>query len=202
MNIAKGTPGGTNTLTGAGTWMRTVAAASASGDGEIVRVAAPVGSGWAEGVDVAGDTGVGDAASESGVFVASGGVAVAADAAGRDGVELAVGRAVGWGVPLGCSTNSVSAIDGPAAGNSGEHANSTMNSQANKTARVFASTRWLLAAMASLIRLNAGIDQGRMPMRNFCVPHSTQMGRVAARPFFIVTASMSLDGVLALHLTQ
>ena len=39
-------------------------------------------------------------------------------------------------------------------------------------------------------------------MRNFFVPHSTQMERVAARPFFMVTASMSLDPVRALHLTQ
>ena len=39
-------------------------------------------------------------------------------------------------------------------------------------------------------------------MRNFVVPHSTQMDRVAGRPFFMVTASMSLDPVRALHLTQ
>ena len=39
-------------------------------------------------------------------------------------------------------------------------------------------------------------------MRNFFVPHSTQTERVAGRPFFMVTASMSLDAVLALHLTQ
>ena len=44
--------------------------------------------------------------------------------------------------------------------------------------------------------------QGRTPMRNFLVPHSTQTDRVAGRPFFMVTASMSLDAVLALHLTQ
>ena len=31
-------------------------------------------------------------------------------------------------------------------------------------------------------------------MRNFLVPQSTQMERVAGRPFFMVTASMSLDG--------
>ena len=47
-----------------------------------------------------------------------------------------------------------------------------------------------------------GIAQGRTPIRNFFVPQSTQMDRVAARPFFMVTASMSLDPVLALHLTQ
>ena len=39
-------------------------------------------------------------------------------------------------------------------------------------------------------------------MRNFLVPHSTQTERVAGRPFFMVTASISLDPVLALHLTQ
>ena len=39
-------------------------------------------------------------------------------------------------------------------------------------------------------------------MRNFLVPQSTQVDRVAARPFFMVTASMSLESVLALHLTQ
>ena len=39
-------------------------------------------------------------------------------------------------------------------------------------------------------------------MRNFLVPQSTQMDRVAARPFFMVTASMSREAVLALHLTQ
>ena len=39
-------------------------------------------------------------------------------------------------------------------------------------------------------------------MRNFLVPQSTQVDRVAARPFFMVTASMSRDAVLALHLTQ
>ena len=39
-------------------------------------------------------------------------------------------------------------------------------------------------------------------MRNFLVPQSTQVDRVAARPFFMVTASMSLEAVLALHLTQ
>ena len=32
-------------------------------------------------------------------------------------------------------------------------------------------------------------------MRNFLVPQSTQMDRVAARPFFMVTASMSLESV-------
>ena len=39
-------------------------------------------------------------------------------------------------------------------------------------------------------------------MRNFFAPHSVQVERVAGRPFFMVTASMSLDGVRALHLTQ
>ena len=39
-------------------------------------------------------------------------------------------------------------------------------------------------------------------MRNFVVPHSTQMDRVAGRPFFMVTASMSREAVLTLHLTQ
>ena len=39
-------------------------------------------------------------------------------------------------------------------------------------------------------------------MRNFFVPHSAQVDRVAARPFFMVMASMSLDGVLALHFMQ
>ena len=34
-------------------------------------------------------------------------------------------------------------------------------------------------------------------MRNFFVPQSTQVDRVAARPFFMVTASMSLEAVLA-----
>ena len=39
-------------------------------------------------------------------------------------------------------------------------------------------------------------------MRNLLVPHSTQTALAAGRPFFMVTASMSLDPVLALHLTQ
>ena len=39
-------------------------------------------------------------------------------------------------------------------------------------------------------------------MRNFLVPHFTQTERVAGRPFFMVTGSMSLDPVLVLHLTQ
>ena len=37
-------------------------------------------------------------------------------------------------------------------------------------------------------------------MRNFFVPHSTQMDRVAGRPFFMVTASMSRGGGLGLAL--
>ena len=45
-------------------------------------------------------------------------------------------------------------------------------------------------------------DQGRTPMRNFLVPQSMQTARVGVRPFFMVTASMSLDAVLTLHLTQ
>ena len=56
--------------------------------------------------------------------------------------------------------------------------------------------------MASAIRLTAGIGQGRTPMRNFFVPQSTQMDRVAGRPFFMVMASMSFDAVLALHFMQ
>ena len=40
------------------------------------------------------------------------------------------------------------------------------------------------------------------PMRNFLAPHSVQMERAAGRPIFMVTDSMSRDGVLALHLTQ
>ena len=39
-------------------------------------------------------------------------------------------------------------------------------------------------------------------MRNFLVPQSMQMDRVAGRPFFMVMASMSRDAVLALHFTQ
>ena len=39
-------------------------------------------------------------------------------------------------------------------------------------------------------------------MRNFLVPQSTRVDRVAARPFFMVMVSMSLEAVLALHLTQ
>ena len=39
-------------------------------------------------------------------------------------------------------------------------------------------------------------------MRNYFVPHSMQMERVAGRPFFMVTASMSLDPILASHFTQ
>ena len=46
------------------------------------------------------------------------------------------------------------------------------------------------------------VGQGRTPMRNFLVPHSVQVERVAARPFFMVTASMSFEAVLALHFTQ
>ena len=37
--------------------------------------------------------------------------------------------------------------------------------------------------------------QWRTPMRNFLVPHSVQTERVAGRPFFIVTASMSRHAV-------
>ena len=39
-------------------------------------------------------------------------------------------------------------------------------------------------------------------MRNFLVQHSAQMARVAGWPFFMGTASISLEAVLALHLTQ
>ena len=39
-------------------------------------------------------------------------------------------------------------------------------------------------------------------MRNFFVPQSMQVERVAGRPFFMVMASTSVDPVLALHLTQ
>ena len=39
-------------------------------------------------------------------------------------------------------------------------------------------------------------------MRNFLAPQSTQVERVAARPFFMMTASMSREGVLALHFTR
>lgn len=39
-------------------------------------------------------------------------------------------------------------------------------------------------------------------MRNFLVPHSVQADRVQGRPFFMVTASISLDPVLARHLRQ
>ena len=39
-------------------------------------------------------------------------------------------------------------------------------------------------------------------MRNFLVPQSTQVDLVAARPFFMVMASMSREAVLARHLTQ
>ena len=39
-------------------------------------------------------------------------------------------------------------------------------------------------------------------MRNFLVPQSTQVDRVAARPFFMVMASMSLEVVLARQFTQ
>ncbi len=44
--------------------------------------------------------------------------------------------------------------------------------------------------------------QGRTPMRNFFVPHSSQVDRMAGLPFFMVTASMSRDAVLALQSTQ
>ena len=37
-------------------------------------------------------------------------------------------------------------------------------------------------------------------MRNFFVPQSTQVARAAGRPFFMVTASMSLEAVLDLAL--
>ena len=45
-------------------------------------------------------------------------------------------------------------------------------------------------------------SQGSTPMRNVLAPHMVQMERVAGRPFFMATASMSLDPVLALHLRQ
>ena len=45
--------------------------------------------------------------------------------------------------------------------------------------------------MSSATKLNAGIGQGRTPMRNLFVSQSAQMERVTGRPFFIVTASMS-----------
>ena len=41
-----------------------------------------------------------------------------------------------------------------------------------------------------------------VPIRNFLVPQSTQIALVAARPFFMVTLSISLDSVFTLHLTQ
>ena len=45
--------------------------------------------------------------------------------------------------------------------------------------------------VSSATKLNAGIGQGRTPMRNLFVSQSAQMERVTGRPFFIVTASMS-----------
>ena len=39
-------------------------------------------------------------------------------------------------------------------------------------------------------------------MRNFLVLQTTQVARVAALPFFMVTGSRSADPVFALHLTQ
>ena len=43
------------------------------------------------------------------------------------------------------------------------------------------------------------VGQGRTPMRNFFVPHSTQTARVAGRPFFMVTASIFLEPVYDLR---
>ena len=44
--------------------------------------------------------------------------------------------------------------------------------------------------------------QGRTPMRNLLAPHSVPVEQVAGRPFFMVTASMSMGGILAPHLTR
>ena len=59
-----------------------------------------------------------------------------------------------------------------------------------------------MMALASATELNGNSVQDRTPMRNYLVPHSTQTDLVAGRPFFMVTASMSLDPVLVLHFTQ
>ena len=54
--------------------------------------------------------------------------------------------------------------------------------------------------MAESFKMGEG--QARAPIRNFLVPQSAQTARVDGRPFFMVTASMSVDAVFILHLTQ
>ena len=44
--------------------------------------------------------------------------------------------------------------------------------------------------------------QGSTPMRNSLAPHTVQTERMAGRPFFMVTASISREAVLARRLTQ
>ena len=141
---------------------------------------------------------MGGGTSTTGVSVGFGGKAVAVDAA--EGEE--VGPTVGREPLVGSSLARVSVIGDTAGGNSREHASSMMVRQAIKTVLALVPTQWRFAAMVILIRLEAGTDQGRTPMRNFLVPHTTQIDRVAARPFFIVTGSISVEPVLVLHLTQ
>ena len=97
----------------------TVETASVSGDGETVR---------------------------AGVFVGSGGAAVAAGATVGNEGEPTVGEAAVWGALAGSSPTCASAIDDPAEGASSEHANRTMTRQANRA-----------VAIASTIKLNAGV---------------------------------------------
>ena len=117
--------------------------ASAPGAGETVGPTVSAGPGCAEGVDVDGNSGVGDGTSEAGVVVGSGDAVVAVDAAGggaggtvAGGVE-ACGALVGslWLAP------AVASIVGSAAGASGEHASRIMTRQANRTMPIFVMAR-------------------------------------------------------------
>ena len=164
-----------------------------------------VGTVLSAGVAVAADVtivavGVGDRVLEAGVSVGTANVAVDPDA-GRAGVELTVGEPMGWDVLAGSAGARMSTGGDPAVGNSGEHANRTRAMPARKTKMVF-FTADDYSSVAGTAGLKSVAVQGRTPMRNFLVSHSTQTERVAARPFFMVTASMSFEEVLALHLTQ
>ena len=108
---------------------------------------------------------------------------------------------MGWEALVDPPGARVSGGADPMVGNSGEHANRIMAMQARKTRVVFFTASGN-SGVAGTAGLKAVAVQGRTPMRNFLVPHSTQMDRVAGRPFFMVTASMSRDAVLALHFTQ
>ena len=104
------------------------------------------------------------------------------------------------GVLAGSSPTRMSVIDDVPVEDSAEHAGVMMTRPAGEAGTVFVMPTG--GRQRGQRHRAAATVQGRTPMRNFLVPQSTQMERVAARPFFMVMASMSLDPVLALHFTQ